>query len=116
MIALQGISQVKYTIDSKCYTCYTSEENRAIAILILKGERDSVMLVNSYKAIEALQAEIVSLNTKADITYEMAKLNKRTYDTLYEMSIKQDNQNNRLKLALQGTGLLSITLIILMIL
>lgn len=116
MIALPATSQIKYTIDNKCYTCYTPDENRAIAILILKGERDSILLVNSYKIIDNLNLEVKALNTKDDVSREMVKLLHRDYQKLYAINENLVIKNRRLKcFAITGFSTAGVLLLMLVL-
>jgi hypothetical protein len=115
-IALQSTSQVRLKVKSNIYTCYTDEENRKIAILILQGERDSTRLDISIKTIEALQAEVKALHMKSDITIQSEKLYKESYESTNKMLTKSNAKIHRLKrrgwIAIGASALLGLLAIV----
>lgn len=116
MIALQGTSQVRLKVNSKTFTCYTDEENRKIAVLLLQGERDSVSLKLSNRTISVLQAEVSALRMKNDIAIQSEKLYKESYENVSKMLDKSNAKIHRLKrrgwIAIGAAGLLGLVVVV----
>lgn len=64
MIPLLTSSQVTYTIDGKKYVCYTPEENRSIAFLILENKFNKEIVKSYYAQIKSYSQLVVQY--KAD--------------------------------------------------
>ena len=62
MIVSQGISQEKYIIQNKENVCYTLDENREIALIMIKGEKDSALNVSCNKYTKLLEKDFNQLN------------------------------------------------------
>lgn len=116
MIALPCTSQIRYTIDDTEYTCYTKSENRAIAILLLQGERDSMLLSNCVNTISMLEAQVASLNNQIVIKDEYAKLANRNYENASKLAKKESKKNRFLKRIVWGElGVIGILVIVILV-
>ena len=104
MIALPSISQTVYHRNDTTYTCYTNEENRLIATLLVKGEKNKELLEIASSTITLLTSKIVVLESKS--TIKDLLITKITEDnkTLFNSNTKLNNdvttltkRNGRLK-------------------
>jgi hypothetical protein len=115
MIALQATSQVRLKVDNSIYTCYTDEENRKIAVIMLKGERDSVALSLCNRTAILFRAEVKALNAKADIAEQSVKLCKQSYDKVNLELVKANTKIEKMKrnrwIAIGAAGLLGLVVI-----
>lgn len=97
MIVLQATSQVRLKIDDKIYTCYTDEENRKIAVIMLKGERDSVNLNLCNRTAILFRAEVSALNIKVALAEQSVKLYKNSYEKTNIELVKANTKIERMK-------------------
>ena len=74
MIALPISSQKRYIINKDTLVCYTNSENRAIAILLLKGDKAAYNNVQDSIIIKTLQSDKVILQNKVLILTESVEL------------------------------------------
>lgn len=114
MIVLPTISQKRYTIDSTKYVCYTPIENRSIALVMIKGERDSALYIHCDSDYNKQVNNFISLNKE---------FNK--CDTVLKGCIKDNDNlnviNENLKLKIKkytyiGIGSLSLNILLILLL
>lgn len=63
MIVSQSTSQTNYKIGNDTIVGYSLEDNRKIAIIFLKGEKDSLLLSNCNEVNNTLNSKIETLNS-----------------------------------------------------
>lgn len=71
MIALPAISQKRYIIGNDTCTCYTNEENRTIAIIMVEGDRDHELLQNRDSLVTILSLKCSALESKNNTSTKM---------------------------------------------
>lgn len=116
MTALPSISQIKYTINKTDYTCYTNYENRRIAELFAKGERDSLLL-NTCK-LQVINYKNITLTQQTEIDTLKIKIDKLFKDAIESNNklIKVSEQNSKLKKNNKIFGGIGVGLLIILIL
>ena len=75
MIALPVLSQKRYIVNKDTLVCYTNSENRAIAILLLKGDKAAYNNIQDSIIIRTLESDKVLLTNKVLILNERIELN-----------------------------------------
>lgn len=97
MIALPVLSQKKYIINNDTLICYTIKENRAIAILLLKGDKASANNISDSLIIKTLEKDKIILSNKLVIYKEQLDLNtaqiKQLNSELIECKEKQNKSH-----------------------
>lgn len=73
MIVLPATSQIAYQRNDTTYTCYTSEENRIISVLLIEGERDAKLLDIANNHIKLLEAKQSVIETKQTLNNLLIK-------------------------------------------
>jgi len=115
MIALPSISQKSYIINKVPYVCYTSIENRQLALFLVEGDknkeliRQDSILINSYKALNVTYKEQLSTISLENSIYKnkMDSL-KLKIDKDTEKSIKLAARNKTQKIILGTISTISI--------
>jgi hypothetical protein len=84
MIVLCTSSQTRYIIKNDSLVCYSYQENRDIALLLIKGEKDSCLLNNCNVFTDKLKNDFVKLNkdlTRCDsITSSCIEDNRKLFN------------------------------------
>ena len=130
MIASQAISQTKLVNEEQGLTCYTNEEQRIIATIILEGEECKEIVEIQRKQILEFEAiknnyEAIIIDKNNTITYA-----ENTIDIMMEANasknqqlLQKDNEIDKLKRKnktknklLGGSLILNIGLIVLLVL
>ena len=115
MIVLPLSSQVRYTVSNQDYTCYTPDENRDIAILIIKGERDNKQYSNCDKTLQAVTKEFNDLKTYSRTIDSIADDCVTSYTELQQCYNQVSKERKLFKNILIGSAIGNILLITILI-
>jgi hypothetical protein len=121
MIPLVGISQVDLVKDKDTMVCYTREENRKIALIMLDEERYRTLYSIADNITKELQNKIKVIETKASLVEDLVKNNQEMIayqdSLIYDVDrkLKQEKKKNkRLKYIKAGSIILNGILIVLL--
>jgi hypothetical protein len=114
MIVLPIISQVKYIINNDSLVCYTNIENRSIALLFIKGEKDSSLLKECNQYTNNLKLSFISLNNEFNHLDTITKKCINDNTNLNKELIKQDSKLKNKNLIIISS--ISINIVLLLIL
>lgn len=116
MIPLLSTSQEKYVIGTDTCTCYTPDQNRAIAIVMIEGERDSALLYNCENQNRLLVKEIITYKGKEELykkqVQELAKAYENVFIVAENTKDKLHTANRNFKLASGLSLLLTLILVL----
>lgn len=123
MTALTVISQTNLKINNDTLTCYTKEENRKIALIMIEGERDKELLNTTNQAID-IKDSIISLQNNRIITLDTI-ISKQSVilndiNDNYKLIVKENDKliktNKKTKNTLLVSGGINILLFLILIL
>ena len=113
MIVLPVISQTKYVTKNDTTYCYTANDNRIIALIMLDGERDSSLLIQCNKDYNNLKLDFNNINIEFNKCDTIGKQLIKDNDNLYNLNIKY---KHNIKLwEIIGVSSLSLNIILLII-
>lgn len=116
MTALPAISQTRYTTKTDTLTCYTNEENRTIAIIMLEGERDRALLENCDSMVQVYDDQIKTLKEKDERNSKMLGEVYVNYNACYfdnnELTVSNKKLKRNIGISIGLNVLLSLILIL----
>lgn len=115
MTASQATSQVKYILNKDTFVCYTQQENRDIAVIMLKGERDKSSLTNCTDYVTAIESTFNILNTEVHKADSIAKQLIKDKQEIQDNYNKELKDNKRNKFIMYGSVGLNILLILILL-
>lgn len=115
MIVSQAISQEKYIIQNKQLVCYTNDENRDIALIMIQGEKDSALNIACNKYTTSLEKDFNLLNVQFNRCDSISIQAIKDNESLNKEIIRLNNKHKLYNYIITGSIAINVVLLIIIL-